>query len=113
MTINEHYIKLTGKFSIPEPIEIGHNYKLFIEGSIASKTEFDNNDGTCDLGYKFVPIRGEIDTPLGKTIKFKDTRKMSQRLRGRIWMIWQESHEQMDFPEFYEKKMAEIINNLV
>jgi len=112
MEVNEHILKLIGTVSLFGSLEIGDNYHVIIEGSIVGKSEDNNEDGTVNLTYKFRPIKVEVLTPKGQMIKTKDNRKMSQKLRGRIWMLWQESHEQIDFLEYYEKRMKEIISNL-
>lgn len=110
--INENILKLTGKVSIPEPVEIGHNYKVLIQGSITSESKEDNNDGTFNMTFKFAPVLVELVTSKGQTIKAKDKRKLSQRLRGRLFMIWQESHTDQDFDQFYETSMSKLIQNV-
>ena len=36
-TQDDWLIKLSGKAALPKPLEIGHNYKIEIEGSITEK----------------------------------------------------------------------------
>ena len=111
--MEEFYLKLNGKVNIPEKLELGHNYHAILGGSITKEERLDLNNGDFAITAKFEPITCEVLTPKGKTLKAKDKRKMSQKLRGRIFMIWQEGQEQMDFDEYYEKRMKEIITNLV
>lgn len=111
MENNEYILKLSGKVNIPQPLEIGHNYEVKIKGSITGDARDDNENGTVDTSYKFQPILVEVITPQGQKIKAKDPRKMSQKLRGIIFIDWQESKVQQDFDEFYLNKMNEIISN--
>lgn len=90
MQINEHILKLTGKVSLPKELLNGNNYTLSVTGSVTSRTEEDNQDGTVNWVYKFEPVLVEILTEKGETIKAKDRRKLSQKLRGRLFLEWQE-----------------------
>ena len=75
MEINENILKLTGKVSLPEPLQIGHNFKIVIEGSVTDENLHDNNNGTFDKIYRFEPVLVEAITPSGERIKAKDYRK--------------------------------------
>ncbi len=108
----EFYLKLNGKVNIPERLEIGHNYHISLAGSITKEERADNNDGSFLVSWKFEPITCEVLTNKGLRIKATDKRKLSQKLRGRLFMIWQESGESMDFADYYEKRMNEIIQNV-
>ena len=110
--MEEFYLKISGKVNIPQRLEIGHNYHVILNGSITKEERADNNDGSFLVTWKFEPVQVEVLTPKGETIKAKDRRTMSKKLRGKIWLIWQESRDSMDFLEFYERKMSEIISNL-
>ena len=88
MEINEKILQLTGKATIPEALEVGSNYKIQIDGSVITETLSDNHDGTFNKIYKFKPVVVLITDETGKTIKSKDTRSMSQLLRGLIRKKW-------------------------
>ena len=112
MEINEYILRLTGKVSISEPLTIDTNYSLALHGSISAITEESNEDGSSNHIFKFQPLKCEILTPEGKTIKAKDSRRLSQKLRARIFIEWKESSVSMDFDEYYNKRMGEIITNI-
>ena len=112
MTINENILRLSGKVSIPEPLEIGYDYQIAIKGQITGRSEDDNHDGSHNLTFKFEPLSVEILTPQGKTLKSKDKQKMSQKLRSRIYLAYQDSQTQDDFDIFYQKTMNYLMSNL-
>ncbi len=111
--INTYAIKLTGKAFLPKPLEIGKNYHTDIEGSITSLTEEDNNDGTHTFYYKFEPVIIKVIDEKGETIKAKDTRRASQRLRSAIWKEWSSLGVNEEFDDYYEKKMSGIIKQIL
>ncbi len=110
--INEHILKLSGQVSIPEPLESGSNYSIALHGSITGHSEDSNDDGTWNVTWKFRPVTGEILDSLGKTIKIKDKRKLSQKLRGRIFISWKESGSSLTEEDYYEQTMRLIIQDL-
>mgnify|MGYP001572096064 FL=1 len=110
--INDFILKLSGKVSLLEPIEVSHNYSLKIEGSVTEETLKDNQDGKFDKIYKFEPVRVELLSPLGKTIKARDPRSKSKLLRAGTWRIWKESNSDLNDEDFYEKLLNYIIVNL-
>ena len=79
MTINSHILKLTGKAELPKELELGFNYKVTIDGSVTETTTVDNENGTVDVIYKFLPVLVETLTPKGERLKLKDVRKESQK----------------------------------
>lgn len=111
METNSHFLKLSGKSELPEAIEIGYNYHVSLEGSITSCTESDNEDGTCNRMYTFRPVKLEILTNQGKSLKLKDTRKKTQLLRGRLWGIWKNLNTDIDFDTWYDRLMNNVIQN--
>src|SRR3990170_3118777 len=78
--INEYVLRLGGKVTLLEPVDLGHNYSIKVGGSITEKTDKDNEDGTINRYFKFEPVQVEIISPLGKTIKSKDPRSKSNFL---------------------------------
>lgn len=87
--INEHIIRIIGKSSIEKPLNLGEGYEVNLKGEITAITRHDNEDNTEDVEYKFVPKIAEIKTELGETIKVKDLRKMSQKIRGVAFKFWE------------------------
>ena len=111
--INEYVLKLTGKCSVPQSLEIGHNYKITIDGSITAETRSDNENGTFNVYYKFVPIVAEIQKDNGPVIKTKDTRSMSTKLRKVIYWLWQNNEKEIRDPEIaYQETMNAILGDV-
>ena len=52
---DSYVLKLGGKAELPNPLTIGHNYKITIDGSITAITESDNDDGSHTFYHKFQP----------------------------------------------------------
>jgi len=110
---DSYYVKLSGKASLPEPLEIGSNYHISIEGAITGKDEDDNDDGTHSHSFKFKPVIVEILTPKGKTIKARDVRKRSQQLHSAIWKEWTVAGDNSDQEGYYDKRMVGIIQGVI
>ena len=109
--IKSHILKLTGKSELPEPVEIGHNYKVTLEGSVTSVTESDNEDGTNNRLYTFKPVHIELMNDKGTSLKLKDTRSKSQLLRGRFWKQWQNNPDELPFEVWYDRLMGNLIQH--
>ena len=108
MTINSHILKLTGKAELPKELELGFNYKVTIDGSVTETTTVDNENGTVDVIYKFLPVLVETLTPKGERLKLKDVRKESQKLRAKLYMVWSENNDSRSFEDFYNFIMMKI-----
>jgi len=110
-TIDTHYLKLQGKGNVPEGLEIGKNYKVEASGTITTKTETDNSDGSHSHYWKFEPIIIEIIDDLGKRIRAKDTRSDSQRFRAKLRGIYNlNSQINVEFETWYHFLMENLIN---
>src|SRR3990167_10026565 len=107
--INEFVLRLGGKVTLLEPVDLGHNYSIRVGGSITEKTDKDNEDGTINRYFRFEPVQVEVTSPLGKTIKSKDPRSKSKLLRACLYRAWKESNSDLGDEEFYEKVMNHII----
>ncbi|MEM4271444.1 MAG: hypothetical protein QXO70_05130 [Candidatus Pacearchaeota archaeon] len=109
--IRDYVVKLTGKVSVFEPLEIGEGYTIKIDGEITAVTDADNFDGTYIRYYKFSPIKAEVENKKGKIIKAKDTRSQSQKLRRLISWLWENNEKDpRDVETAYEETMNIIIN---
>lgn len=109
-TIDTHFIKLHGKGNIPQGLEIGHNYTLQASGTITTKTESDNDDGSHSHYYKFEPVLIEVVTDKGERIRAKDTRGSSQQLRASLKRIYSfKTNINIEFEEWYKRGMANLI----
>jgi len=113
MEINEHYIKLLGKACIPEPLELGHNFKVEIDGEIVAVTDINNQNGTKDRQYKFQPILVKILKDNGEVIQAKDNRTASKKVRNMCYRIWESNNDSRDYEVAYQDTMKQIMFELV
>ena len=109
--IKEYVLKLTGKACLPEPLELGEAYTIELDGQITSQTDSDEQDGTFLRYYKFEPILAKIKDKKGKTIKTKDSRSMSTKLRKIIYFLWESNEsDPRDSETAYEEVMNRMMN---
>jgi hypothetical protein len=107
----EYYIKLTGKTVIEKPLELSKGYEITIKGEITACTEIDKYDGVHAKMFKFTPIQAEIKDELGRVIKVRDMRTMSQKLRRIILWLWEQNLTETRDPETaYQETMSTIIS---
>lgn len=107
-----HLLKISGKAELPKPIEIGHNYRVAMEGSVISQTKSDNENGEFTFTYLFKPVKIELLTSMGEMLKLKDPRKYSQLFRARVWTKWKAQDTGKDFDAYYEKLMMNLIQRV-
>ena len=88
--MDNYSIRLIGKAELSEPLTISHNFRVKLEGSITAETISDNDDGSRTHYYTFKPVIVETIDQTGKTLKAKDTRSISQRMRARCYLWWRE-----------------------
>lgn len=112
MEISSHVLRISGKAELPNEIEIGHNYHISMSGSVTDFKEADMENGTRSRTYTFKPVKVELLDPLGKTLKLKDPRKMSQLFRQSAWKMWKDSASNIDFDTFYERLVYTSIREL-
>lgn len=107
--INDYIIKLSGKVSILEPLEIDNNYNLKLDCSVVAENLKTNEDGTYNIEYKVEPMRVEMIDQTGKSLKAKDPRSFSQKLRSLC--VFEIRREQGDEQMEYEHFMAWCLRN--
>jgi len=100
--MNSNNIRLSGKFEIPEPILIDHDYQFNFTGGVTSVAKTSNDDGSYEYTYNIKPIHGEIINDKGETIRVVKKGSQSQRLRAMILA------QGLDYPE----TMNKIMDNL-
>lgn len=105
MKINSYILKLTGNAELPKEITASQNVQVTLDGAITETTYKDNDDGTHDCVYKFRPVKIEVITETGETIKAKDTRSNSELQRHQIHAIWSEKKPNVDKDVFYDNVM--------
>jgi len=100
--IKDYVLKIKGKVSLLEPVELDNNYHLEIEGSIESVKDKSEHDGTYIRYYELEPIVVNLITNIGKTIKAKDPRSWSQKFRAKIKFQYDNSNVPYEFDSVYE-----------
>lgn len=105
-----YYVKIQGKANIPKPLAIGHNYRLVADCSITSETKTDNDDGTFNVTFKVEPITIEIQRDNGETIKAKDPRKNSVKIRNSSRKV--ANDYALDEDKFYNFATARSIGSM-
>jgi hypothetical protein len=112
-TINSHILKLSGKAELPSEIEAGSNYHVSCEGAINKVELQDQEDGTWDKIYTFKPVKIDLLDKMGKSLKLKDPRSNSVRIRGALYREFMFLNEQMNYEDFYAVCTQVIIKNAV
>jgi len=113
---DDYILKLTGKAELPDSLEIDNNFKVVIQGAITEKKERDNEKGGRVYTWTFEPVLIETIDHIGKTLKAKDVRRVSQRLRARSFVYWKENQINEDFELWYSQigeKMIFFFGELV
>jgi hypothetical protein len=105
MKINSHILRINGAVEVPEALVSGHNYKVTIEGAIPKMETSDNENGSFDVTYKMKPIRVEVITETGETIKAKDPRSNSTLNRSQAKAIWLDKKPNCEEEKFYDLMM--------
>ena len=110
--MDSYAIKLTGTAELPEPLEIGHNYAVSLQGSITAETISDNEDGSKTHYYRFRPVMVEVVRPKGERLRAKDTRSRSQQLRAWLFRLWREENSGESFDDYYDRRMLDVMQKL-
>ena len=103
--MNSHQIKISGSFEIPEPLEINTTYALGISAEITDINKSSDDAGGFIYSYKAKPIIGQASDGK-KTIKFKDNKKQSWKLRYQLMAIAQDRG--LDGEKFYTDTMIKL-----
>ena len=100
--MNDYTIKLTGKFSIPEPLEIDKSYEFTMSGAVVQMTKSSLENGGFEFSHTIKPEYGEVTKETGEVLKVKKRGSQSQKLRADILSLGLD----------YEQTMAGIIDRL-
>lgn len=111
--INEHVIKLSGKATLLEPLDLSRSFKLEVDGAVIESSDADNQDGTFTRSYKFKPTIIKVLNDNGEVTRTKDTRSMSQQMRAVLTREWRESNETITAEEYYEREMKILIHKRI
>jgi len=109
MEINSHILKLKGNAELPEALEIASNYHIALEGAVTGYKVEDNENGTVDYIYDFKPIKVDLLTPKGKSLKLKDARKNSVKMRNYLFKIYVAEGYTEPFDEVYDAFCWEVM----
>lgn len=104
--MNSHAVKLTGKFEIPEPLEIDTSYLITIAADITSISKESQENGEYEYTYTAKPTAGSIQAVGGKVVKLEDKKKQSVKLRQQLAFIAQERG--IDPEKFYQATMTDF-----
>ncbi len=106
-----YFIKLQGKANIPEPLYVGHNFKVVADCSITQEQKDDNEDGTFSITYKAQPVTCEIFQDNGPTIKAADPRRNSVKVRNMLWKeFFNDTGGAEDFDRVYDEATWVILS---
>lgn len=108
-TINSFILKLQGKAELPKEIETGHNYEVKLQGSVNKVELHDNEDGTWDKVFTFKPVIVELVNGKGESLKLKDSRKNSQKMRNYLFKLYHEEGYIEDFDRVYDMFTYEVM----
>jgi hypothetical protein len=107
-----YYLKIQGKVNVPEKVSIGHNYKLTADCSVVSESKEDNEDGTFSVISKIVPITVEVTKDNGETIKCRDPRRNSVKLRNYLFKEYSNEGVIYDFDDVYDEFTLTVMSHL-
>lgn len=115
-TLNERKTKISGTVVIPEELELGGIYNLFLkEVEVRSAEDCSNDDDTYDRVFKIrfnefsdVVLEGKGKRIVGK----KKNASQSQVLRWTLQQLWEQADTQQEFEDYYSEQMSKIIEYL-
>lgn len=112
-TINEHILKLQGKATLLESLDLGRAFKLEVDGAVDQTTDEDNQDGTFNRYYRFRPILVKVLFDNGEVTRTKDTRSRSKQMRAAIRREWESKNEPVTEEDYYDRRMSALIGKLI
>lgn len=111
MKINSYLVQFQGKFEIPEALDEDKFALVMGEFDFARKISTPTGDGKDDLTYVIFPTRIELRQGDMRLLG-KPKRRGSQRLRGALWHIYQNTPLTIDFEVYYENFINKLIVQL-
>lgn len=107
---NTYFIKLSGKANIPVPLPIGHNYRIIADCSVVQEQKDDDESGGYNITYKACPITVEVGVGNGPTIKARDPRKNSVKIRNILFKQYFNEGGIIDFDKVYDEATWVILS---
>lgn len=111
--INEHILKISGKATLLEPLDLSKSFKLEVDGAVTETTDIDNDDGTFARAYKFKPTLVRVLKDNGEVTRTKDLRSRSKQMRATIRYEWQKTETDLTEQEYYDQRMAGLIEKII
>ena len=109
--MNSKSLRLSGRFELPEDLEIDDEYQFKFQGSVTSISKHSEEDGTFSFIYHIKPSTGEIMGEDGKVAKLKEKTRHSLILRRVLAQIAQD--RLLDPDTFYSTTMASLEYNIM
>jgi hypothetical protein len=113
LKINEYILKMQGKATLMQELELGNSFSLQVKGAVDQTTDQDNEDGTIQRIYRFKPLMVDVIYDNGQITKTKDTRSRSQQMRACIRREWQEFTSDLDENDYYDSRMMMLIGKII
>jgi len=116
---DSYSLKVTWKVELWQELKIDSNYTLAVQGSIVNESTSPNHDGTLSKTYSLKPVHVLVHNELWDTIKAKDPRSNSVKLRSLLkykWDNWLAGTNFKEFDDFYDafyRKIYEQMDYLV
>lgn len=98
--MDSYALKVTWKVELSQELKIDTNYRIAIEWSIVNESTSPNHDGTLSKTYSLRPIHVLVHDKLWDTIKAKDIRKNSEKLRSKLKFDWDKGIWWTKYKEF-------------
>ena len=112
--IKEHILKISGKASLLEQLDLSHSFKLEVDGAVTETTDVDEQDGEYTRYYKFKPTIIKVLKDNGEVTRTKDTRSRSVQMRAVITREWRElPSTSLTSEEYYDERMQDLIQDLI
>lgn len=101
--INSYQLKVQGTIELPQGVKLATDYDLHLSGSIIKLEQKDCFDGNFDEIATFKPAIGEIVNERGETVKVKDMRNNSSKMRSLSKRLWLDRGGIGNFEEWHDK----------
>ncbi len=108
MEINDYVIKVGGSAALSEPLEMGKDYKVTLEGAVVSTTDIDLENGSVQRLFRFKTALVASLESKTRNIQVRDKSSLSKGFRDRHW-IW--GNEWQDTTHTYEWTMKKMTSN--
>lgn len=109
--VNEHILKITGRATLPEPLEMDKSYRIGLDIDVKTASDSSNDDGTINRTFVGRMMSCEVLKETGDVIRADVKGSQSKKLRNQIYAWGQEKHPEVDDEELYDIVMNQIRAN--